>query len=104
MKTFYLAPVGIDAALTSISLGLVRALEQLGIKAGFVKPIADTLYFGNESDRSRQFAKSLFNIYTPEPLHTDHVEKLISTGQNDLLMEEVVTLFQKALFIAYYNR
>lgn len=96
MKTFYLAPVGLDAALTSISLGLVRALEQMGIKAGFVKPIADTLYFGKESDRSRQFAKSLFNIYTPEPLHTDHVEKLISTGQNDLLMEEVVTLFQKA--------
>src|SRR5215212_3408399 len=96
MKTYYLAPVGMDAALTSISLGTVRALEQLGIKSGFIKPISDTLYFGQDSDRSRIFASALFNIQTPEPMHIDHAEKLIGTGQIDLLMEEVVTLFQQA--------
>ncbi|HXV99915.1 MAG TPA: AAA family ATPase, partial [Anaerolineae bacterium] len=96
MKTFYLAPVGIDAALTSVSLGLVRALEQLGIKAGFVKPIADTFYAGKDADRSRLFANALFSIHPPEPLHIDHAEKLLGSGQADQLMEEVVTLFQLA--------
>jgi len=96
MKTFYLAPVGIDAALTSVSLGLVRALEQLGIKAGFVKPIADTFYTGKDADRSRLFANALFGIHPPEPLHIDHAEKLLGSGQSDQLMEEVVTLFQLA--------
>lgn len=96
MKTYYLAPVGVDAALSSISLGTVRALEQLGIKAGFVKPVSDTLHFGHESDRSRIFAEALFNLETPEPLHIDHAEKLLSTGQSDLLMEEIVTLAQQA--------
>lgn len=96
MKIYYLAPVGIDAALTSISLGMVRAFEQLGIKSGFVKPVSDTIHFGKDSDRSRIFADSLFNIKTPEPIHIDHAEKLLSTGQTDLLMEEVVTLFQQA--------
>lgn len=96
MKTYYLAPVGMDAALTSVSLGAVRALEQMGIKSGFVKPISDTLYFGKESDRSKIFAQALFKITTPEPMHIDHAEKLLSAGQNDLLMEEVVALSQQA--------
>ncbi len=96
MKTYYLAPVGMDAALTSVSLGMVRALEQLGIKAGFVKPISDTLYYGKDTDRSKIFAEALFKIQAPEPMHIDHAEKLLSTGQTDLLMEEVVTLFQQA--------
>jgi phosphate acetyltransferase len=96
MKTYYLAPVGLDVALTSMSLGMVRALEQLGIKAGFVKPIADTLYFGKHTDRSKHFAEALFNIKVPEPLHIDHAEKQIGTGETDQLMEEVVTLFQQA--------
>jgi phosphate acetyltransferase len=29
-------------------------------------------------------------------MHTDHAEKLLSEGKKDLLMEELVTLFQQA--------
>lgn len=96
MKIYYLSPVGIDAALTSVSLGMIRAFEQLGIKTGFVKPLSDTLYFGSDSDRSRIFADALFGIKVPEPIHIDYAEKLLSTGQNDRLMEDVVGLFQQA--------
>jgi phosphate acetyltransferase len=96
MKTYYIAPVGVDASLTSVSLGTVRALEQLGIKAGFVKPISDTHHYGKDVDRSKIFAESLFKTKVPEPMHVDHAEKLLSLGQNDLLMEEVVGLFQQA--------
>ena len=96
MRTYYLTPVGLDAALTSVSLGTVRALERLGLKTGFVKPLADTLYPGKDAERSRHFAEKLFGIQTPEPMHTDHAEKLLSEGKKDLLMEELVTLFQQA--------
>jgi phosphate acetyltransferase len=96
MRTYYLTPIGLDAALTSVSLGTVRALERLGLKTGFVKPLADTLYAGKDAERSRHFAEKLFAVQTPEPMHIDHAEKLLSEGKKDLLMEELVTLFQQA--------
>lgn len=35
MKTFLLVPTGIGVGLTSACLGLIHALDCLGIKAGF---------------------------------------------------------------------
>jgi phosphate acetyltransferase len=96
MRTYYLTPVGLDASLTSVSLGTVRAFERLGLKTGFVKPVADTLQLGKDAERSRHFAEKLFGVQTPEPMHIDHAEKLLSEGKKDLLMEELVTLFQQA--------
>ena len=40
MHTFFIAPTGFGVGLTSISLGLVGALERSGLKVGFFKPIA----------------------------------------------------------------
>jgi len=91
MRTYYLAPVGLNAALTSISLGTVRTLEKHRLRAGFLKPVADN-YPGDEGERSAHFAKCLFNIKVPRPISIDRVEYLLSLGQKDQLMEEIVTL------------
>ena len=74
----------------------MRAFERLGLKTGFVKPVADTLQLGKDAERSRHFAEKLFGVQTPEPMHIDHAEKLLSEGKKDLLMEELVILFQQA--------
>ena len=37
--TLYLVPSGPGAGLTSIALGLVRALDNRGIRVAFLKPI-----------------------------------------------------------------
>ncbi|MBV4357406.1 phosphate acetyltransferase [Pinibacter aurantiacus] len=96
MRTYYIAPVGPSAALTSVSLGLVRALERLGIKSGFVKPIADTLLLGKDAERSGYFAEILYNIPFTHPLTIEHVERLLSEGGKESLMEEIVSLFQQS--------
>ena len=43
MHTFFIAPTGFGVGLTSISLGLVRALQRAGLKVGFFKPIAQPI-------------------------------------------------------------
>ncbi|WP_299255559.1 phosphate acetyltransferase [uncultured Cytophaga sp.] len=91
MRTFYLAPVGPNAGLTSVSLGMVRAFERLGIKVGFAKPIADAWPL-NDNKRSLHFAESLFHIDIPKPISVGYVEKMIGTGQMNQLLEEIVTL------------
>jgi phosphate acetyltransferase len=91
MRTYYLAPVGNNAALTSIALGTVRALEQLRMHAAFIKPVSDN-YPGEEGERSVAFAKALFNIKVPKPISIERVEHLISIGQQEQLMEEIVAM------------
>lgn len=91
MRTYYLAPVGNNAALTSIALGTVRALERLRMRAAYIKPVADN-YPGEEGERSVGFAKALFNIKVPKPISIDRVEYLISHGLKEQLLEEMVAM------------
>lgn len=95
MHTFFLAPIGFDAGLTSVALGMIRALEQAGLRVGFVKPIAqggDT----SEPERSTHFAKAICHLNPPESLAMERVEHLLAQGQVDQLMEEIVSLYQQA--------
>ncbi len=92
-KTFFLVPVGSDAPLTSMGLGLVRALQRDGIKVGFVKPIAQRVGLGR-SIFSTHFARTLCHINAPSPLPSAHVEALLRTGRMSQLMEEVVNLVE----------
>ncbi|VEB41710.1 Phosphate acetyltransferase [Chromobacterium violaceum] len=56
MQTFFLAPTGFNAGLTSVTLGAIRSLEQAGLRVGFVKPIAQDTKDG-EAERSTHFAR-----------------------------------------------
>jgi phosphate acetyltransferase len=91
MRTYYLAPVGTNAALTSIALGTVRALERQRIRAAFIKPVADN-YPGEEGESSVAFAQALFKIKVPKPFSIDYVENLISQGLKEQLLEEMVAM------------
>ncbi|MGN6646888.1 MAG: phosphate acetyltransferase [Cytophaga sp.] len=91
MRTFYLAPVGPNAGLTSVSLGMVRAFERSGIKVGFAKPVADA-WPVNDSERSIHFAEALFHLAIPKPIAVSYVEKMVGSGQLNQLLEEIVTL------------
>jgi phosphate acetyltransferase len=61
---------------------------------GFVKPIAQ----GADSlpERSTHFARAICHLNPPEPLAMERVEHLLSQGEIDQLMEEVVSLYQQA--------
>lgn len=95
MHTFFLAPIGIDSGLTSIALGMVRALTQAGLSVGFVKPIAQ-INDKSSNELSTHFARAICHTQSPAPLGMDRVEHLLSLGQIDQLMEEIVSLYQEA--------
>ncbi|RMC93421.1 phosphate acetyltransferase [Aquitalea palustris] len=95
MHTFFLAPTGFDAGLTSVALGMIRALEQSGLRVGFVKPIAQGAD-SSSPERSTHFARAICHLNPPEPLPMERVEHLLAQGEIDQLMEEVVSLYQQA--------
>ena len=94
MHTFFLAPIGFDVGLTSVSLGMIRALEQAGLSVGFVKPIAQG--GGTASNElSTHFARQVCHTDAPDPLSMETVEEMLGQGLVDPLMEEIVSLYRK---------
>ena len=93
-RTIYLVPVSRNTGLTSMALGLVRALQLDGVRAGFVKPIAQPEVAVADRDLASHFARTVCGTATPEPIAFGHAKAMVSGGNLDTLMEEVVALVQ----------
>ena len=89
-----LIPVGSSVGLTSISLGLVRALEQKNVDVGFFKPISQPKPGESGPEKSTEIIKQTSNINPPEPIALSHAEKRYSEGEQDVLLEEIVGCFE----------
>ncbi|BCL74894.1 phosphate acetyltransferase [Jeongeupia sp. HS-3] len=89
MQTFFIAPTRQNVGLTSVSLGVVRALQRQGLKVGFIKPVSQD---NHEIERSTHFAREICQIETPNGLSTGQVIARVAAGQNDELMEDIVSL------------
>lgn len=86
-KSFFIAPTAKNAGLTSVSLGLLRALDEIGVRVGFFKPITQT--FPGKQDHSIHFANAINHIETPKAIHMSEAQAFISRGDKGLLMEKI---------------
>ncbi|MDK2777938.1 MAG: phosphate acetyltransferase [Pseudomonadota bacterium] len=92
MINILIAPTGLESGLTTISLGLIRALDAQGLKVGFVKPVAPD-YAADE--RSTHLARTVLHLHTPDPMHLHQVQQRISDGMLDRVLEDVVALYEE---------
>jgi phosphate acetyltransferase len=92
-KSFFIAPTAKNAGLTSVSLGLLRALDQIGVRVGFFKPI--TQITSGKPDHSVHFANSINHIQSPKPIPLKTAQDYLTRGDKDLLMEEIIENFHK---------
>ena len=96
MHTFFVVPTGFGVGLTSISLGLVRALELAGLKVGFCKPIAQLHPGDTGPERSSELIARTHGLKSPTPLDQAYVERRLGDGQLDELLEDIISLYQQA--------
>jgi phosphate acetyltransferase len=89
--TLLVAPAGRQVGLTTTCLGLVRALDRAGVRVAFVSPIA-----GRRQDRSVALVKLGANLEPPEPIGRAEAEDLLSSGDDQTLMERVVAVCTRA--------
>ena len=94
-RTLLLIPVGHGVGLTSVSLGLLRALGRQGLEASYVKPVAQpgTALIG---DPSSTLVRLTTRLDPPTPVPSDEAEHLLSTGEEERLLEAVVERFEQA--------
>ena len=94
--TLYLAPCGAKVGLTSVALGLVRALDNRGVRVAFCKPIGQPAAHTTGPERSTHFVRATTSLRPPLPISLDEAERLISSDRNDELMERVMRDFHES--------
>ncbi|MDQ6969167.1 MAG: phosphate acetyltransferase [Mariprofundus sp.] len=93
---FLLVSTGSGAGLTTISLGMVRALDQLGIRTGFCKPVAQLHDGDHGPERSTQLIQNMTDIMPPTPIDLSRVKAMLGADQEGLLMEQVIQLYHQS--------
>ena len=91
-KCFFIAPTARNSGLTSVSLGLIRSLETLGLNVGFFKPVSIA---SDLEESSISFVKTISKIESPTPISLNDAQRLMSHGDKGLLMENVIANYQK---------
>ncbi|MBD2810293.1 phosphate acetyltransferase [Xenorhabdus sp. Vera] len=93
-RTIMLIPTGTSVGLTSVSLGVIRSMEQKGVRLSVFKPIAQPRHTGSQ-DQTTSIIRSHSSIYAAEPMDMAHVESLLTTNKKDVLMEEIVARYHE---------
>lgn len=101
MHSFFIAPTTTGTGLTSVCLGLVRALDRLGVRVAFYKPIAQESPNQQKSknkgpERSTHFMRETVGLHPAKPLNLHYAQEQLSIGKGDNLMEEVISLYQQS--------
>lgn len=99
-KNLFIAPTSMDSGLTSVCLGLLRALERVGVSVGFYKPFSQSVHQGESQhndgkDASVAFVRARSALEPPPPMSLKEAQQLLNKGKSDLLMETIVGEYQK---------
>ena len=88
--TLYLVPSGGGVGLTSLSLGLVRALDNRGIRVAFFKPIGQHSEHDTGPERSTYFVRRTSSLAPATPVPLEEAERLIASNRMDELLDQVM--------------
>ncbi|MCT2386610.1 phosphate acetyltransferase [Erwinia pyrifoliae] len=94
-RTIMLIPTGTSVGLTSVSLGVIRAMEHKGVRLSVFKPIAQPRSGGDSPDQTTTIVRQHANIPAAAPLAMSRVESLLGSNQQDVLMEEIIASYHE---------
>ena len=79
---FFLAPAGTGVGLTTVSLGLVNALDRRGVRVAFFKPISQLTDSVSGLERVDSLYSRHYHLATgrPDPGHNRHQDDLGGTA------------------------
>jgi len=95
MHTLLIVPASNHAGLTSLSIGMVRALDREGVRVGFFKPIGQS-YQEKSDDLSNAYVRQISALDPPEPISLEEAESLVADGKSELLLEKISANYEKA--------
>jgi phosphate acetyltransferase len=95
-STLFVAPSGVHVGLTSVALGLVRALDTRGVRVAFFKPIGQFAERARGPERSTEFVRRTTSLRPTTPMPLDGAERLLAAARTDELMAKVMADFHES--------
>lgn len=95
-RTIMLVPVGAGVGLTSVSLGVLRAMERKGVRVSFFKPIAQPRHGDEQPDLTTTIITANSDMKVAESFSMARAEELIRNDQSDVLLEDIVARFKES--------
>ncbi|MBX9445723.1 phosphate acetyltransferase [Dickeya chrysanthemi] len=95
-RTIMLIPTGTSVGLTSVSLGVIRSMEQKGVRLSVFKPIAQARSGESAQDQTTTIVRATSAIPAAEPLAMNYVESMLSSNQQDVLLEEIIARYHES--------
>jgi len=89
-----LIPTRPSVGLTSVSMGLMRALDRNGVKAGFFKPIAQLFRGDTGPERSTYVIRNTTDLNPPDPISYADADREITHHGLEQLMEQILERYQ----------
>ncbi|NDL63426.1 phosphate acetyltransferase [Acerihabitans arboris] len=96
-RTIMLIPTDLSVGLTSVSLGVVRAMERKGVRLSVFKPVAQPRDGSSRPDQTTAIIRANSSIPAAQPLEMNYVEALLGSNARDVLMEEIVARYHQNL-------
>ncbi|WHI49369.1 AAA family ATPase [Microbulbifer sp. MLAF003] len=93
-RTLMLVPLAAGVGITSVSLGLIRALERIQVEVKFYKPVAEPPPPDGTIERTNEILRQVSNLDIPRSFSAKHVESMVSTGKMPDLLEEILARYQ----------
>ncbi len=94
-RTIMLIPISAGVGLTSVSLGVIRAMERKGVSVSFFKPIAQPRHGGDQPDLTSTIIEANSVVKTAEPIQMSKAEELLGNEQMDVLLETIVERYNQ---------
>ncbi|MCE0495207.1 phosphate acetyltransferase [Vibrio salinus] len=89
-RIIMLIPIGTQVGLTSVSLGVLRAVERQRLSVSFFKPIAQPRLDFRQPDLTTSIIERNSSVQVSEPFSMTYAENLIRNEQTDVLLEQIV--------------
>jgi phosphate acetyltransferase len=95
-RTLFLVPVHSRSGLTTVSLGMVRAFDQIGVRVAFFKPLGQHNQSDSGPERSTHFIRATTHLNPSTPIPLDEAERMIAANQRDALMNQIISDFHES--------
>lgn len=93
-RTIMLVPLSARVGITSVSLGITRALERNGVGVSFFKPVTEPPASDGDSERSTEILRRASSLEILDSFSAQHAESMISSGKLSELLEEILARYR----------
>ncbi|GAA5523607.1 phosphate acetyltransferase [Microbulbifer aestuariivivens] len=94
-RTIMLVPLSAQVGITSVSLGIIRALERNGVSVTFFKPVTEPAITDGGSERSTEMLRNASDLDILDSFSPEYADSMISSGKFSELLEEILARYRE---------